>query len=208
MNFKQIHDERKSFINKYKNCDHKVMEGRTKILISAPHGVSQVRLGKPKFSEIGSLATALELHKRTGSYLVAKTKNNFDDANFDEASNYKKTIKKIIEDKDIRYLIDFHGLCASRDCDINLGTHLGQNIKTDEIAFNGLYKELVQNGFKTTIDQPFMAGARTISGSMASLYKNLWTIQIEINCSITNKKENFRRYQKLLDILEDWIKSI
>lgn len=167
-----------------------------------------MRLGKPKFSEIGSVATALVLQEKTSSWFLAKTKNNNDDANFDEVSSYKNTIQKIIKEQNIKYLIDIHGLASKRECDINLGTHLGQNIKADEKAFNKLFEVLVKNGFKTTIDQPFMAGVQTISGSMANKYSELWTIQIEINCSITNKKENFDRYKRLLSVLENWIKNL
>lgn len=70
---------------------------------------------------MGSLATALYLQKETNSFLIAKTKNNNDDANFDEKSEYKDTIYSLIETKGIKYVIDFHGLAAKRDCDINLG---------------------------------------------------------------------------------------
>ena len=85
---------------------------------------------------------------------------------------------------------------------------MGQNIKNDIQLFNCLYNHLTDNGFKVSIDQPFMGGRRTISGSMINEFENLWTIQIEINCAITNRKENFDLNNKLLNILVDWIKLI
>lgn len=91
---------------------------------------------------------------------------------------------------------------------MNLGIHLGQNIKTDEKIFMDLYNSLISHNFKTLIDKPFMAGGNTISGSMASKYPYIWAIQIEINCAITNKKENYDRYKSLLGVLENWLKSI
>ncbi len=208
MNFNQLNNERKTFMNINKNKDHVVLIGKNNVLISAPHGVSQVRLGKFKFSEVGSLATAMFLHQNSESYFIAKTKNNNDDANFDECSHYKTSIEKLIKENKIKYIIDIHGLSAKRDCDINLGTYLGNNIKTDEETFNKLHCSLVKNGFITNIDQPFMAGSKTISSTMVNKYPNLWALQIEINCSITNKKENFKKYKKLLLILKEWINSI
>ena len=184
-----------------------MLVGNRDILISAPHGVSQVRLGKYKHCEIGSLTTAAYLQNETKCHLIAKTKNNSDDANFDENSKYKTSIKKLIQEKDIKYLIDIHGLASNRDCDINLGTHIGQNIKNDLDLFNNLYNSLISNSFNVSIDQPFMAGQQTISGSINNEF-NLWTLQVEINCAITNKKENFERYKKLLTILTNWIKTI
>jgi N-formylglutamate amidohydrolase len=104
-------------------------------------------------------------------------------------------------------LIDFHGLASNRDCDINLGTHIGKNIHNNLDLFNNLNNLLINNGFNVSIDQPFMAGKQTISGSINNEF-NIWTLQIEINCAITNKKENFERYKKLLTILNNWINTI
>lgn len=207
-NFEKLHNIRKEFIRENEHLDHKVVEGNNKIVISAPHGVSQVRLGKLKFKEIGSLATALYLSEKTGSYLIAKTKNNNDDANFDTDCPYRKTLKKLISDKGIKYLIDFHGLSPKRDIDINLGIHFGKNIESNESLMMSLYNELTMHGYLCTVDQPFMAGLRTVSGGMKEEFPELWTIQIEINCAITNQAENVTKYNRLLEILEDWISSI
>ena len=208
LSFDRLHNLRKDFMNKNEHLDHKVVDGSNKVLISAPHGVSQVRLGKLKFKEIGSVATALYLSGKTNSYLIAKTKNNNDDANFDTDCAYRKTLKKLIVDKEIKYLIDFHGLSPKRDIDVNLGIHFGKNIETNEALMTSLYNELVMHGYSCTIDQPFMAGLCTVSGGMKSEFPHLWTIQIEINCAITNQAENFTKYSRLLTILEDWLNSI
>lgn len=207
MNFNQLHNNRKKFIAENKLKDHVIINGENNILISAPHGVSQVRLGKYKAAEIGSLALSLNLQKTTNSFLIAKTKNNNNDANFDEISSYKDDIKKLIKKHNIKYFIDFHGLAEKRECDINLGTHLGKNIDSNNLAFNSLQKSL-ENNFTVAIDQPFMAGSRTLSGSLRNEFENLWTIQIEVNCGITNKRKNFKRFKALLEALESWIKSL
>ena len=54
----------------------------------------------------------------------------------------------------------------------------------------------------------FMASANTISSAMKRKFPNIWTLQLEINCDITNKKENFQKYKKILVILEKWIKKL
>ena len=82
------------------------------------------------------------------------------------------------------------------------------NIKNNVELFERLNLLLENNGFKVSIDQPFMGGGKTISGTFAKEFKNVWTIQIEINCAITNKKENFKKNSKLLEIFETWIKTI
>ncbi|MGN1201115.1 MAG: hypothetical protein ACI4R8_02495 [Candidatus Caccovivens sp.] len=208
ISFEKLHETRKSFRKDNSNKDHIVVKGTNNILISAPHGVSQIRLGKHKASEIGSLATALYLKEHTKSFLIAKTRNNNDDANFDEISEYKNSIKSLINNQNIKYIVDIHGLASNRNCDINLGTHLGRNIQNDINSFNLLNEKLINSGFKVNIDQPFMAGSKTICGSVKNEFPNIWTIQIEIICNLTNRKENFERYKKLLDVLVEWINLI
>ena len=185
-----------------------MVRGNNNVCLSAPHGVSQVRLGKLKYKEVGSLASALYLQEKTGSFLIAKTKNNNDDANFDEKCGYRNTLSSVIEKEGICYLIDFHGLSATRDCDVNLGIHLGKNIENNEKVFRQIFDLLQDNGFRVSVDMPFMAGARTVSGAMKNKFPNLWSMQIEVNCNITNREENADKYQLLLKILEQWIRGL
>lgn len=206
--FDKLHNTRKKFLKDNSNLDHVILSGENNILISAPHGVSQVRLGRLKFKEIGSITTALYLYNNTDCYLIAKTKNNNDDANFDNISRYKNSIKDLIKNNNIKYIIDIHGLSDKREFDINLGTHLGKNIEINPAVFNILQSDLKENGFSVSIDQPFMAGSNTISGSLKNEFQYIWTLQVEINSRITNKKENFIRYSLLLDLLINWIKFI
>ena len=208
MSFFSIHKDRKQLLSSNRDVDHVVLVGEGNVLLSAPHGVNQVRLGREKFKEIGSLATALYLHKKTKAHLIAKTKNNSDDANFDNDCKYRKTLSKLIEKKEIKYLIDIHGLAKRRECDVNLGIHLGKNIQTKTSAFEKLKEMLTTDGFSVSIDQPFMAGSQTIAGGMKDKFSYLWTIQIEINIAITNEKENFEKYSRILCLLLNWIEGL
>ena len=206
--FERLHKLRKNFLKENETKDHVVISGDSKILISVPHFVSQVRLGKYKVPEIGSLATGMFLQQETKSFLLAKTKNNFDDANFDEVCDYRKTLCDLIEKNNIKYILDIHGLAANRNCDINVGTHLGTNISNNINAFDDLIKSLESRGLTVVIDQPFMAGHDTISSYTKRTFKDCWSIQLEINCSISNKKENFTKYMIVLETLKEWMLKI
>ena len=208
LTFNKFINSRKTFLTAYKNVDHKILTGTNNILISVPHCVQQVRLGKHKPQELGSLPIALFLQKQTNCFLIAKTKCNNDDVNFDENSSYKNSIRRLIKEHNIKFILDLHGLASFRECDINLGTHLGDNIKNDIELFNQLDNNLKNNGFQVSIDQPFMASAKTISSCMAKEFKHIWSLQIEINSKITNKKENFNLNYKLLEVLNEWITKI
>ncbi len=207
LDYTSFHDKRKDFLDKHKRKDHVVVKGKIPLLISAPHGVNQTRNGKLKFRELGSIATALYLQKATSCHMIAKTKN-VGDANYDEICPYRESIEKIVEGEGIKYLIDFHGLASYRECDVNLGVHLGRNVETDPALFEKLKKSLEDGGFVTYIDTPFMASGRTIAGASKNKFPHIWTMQVEINCDITNKRCNFERCKKLLEIFEGWIKEL
>ena len=117
-------------------------------------------------------------------------------------------MKKIIQNNNIKYVIDFHGLSPKRNIDINLGVHFGKNVESNENLMTTLYNELLMHGYTCTVDQPFMAGVRTVSGGMKEEFPHLWTIQIEINRDITNYPDNATKYERLLNILEDWLIQI
>ena len=198
---------RKQFFLVHQEPDFFVDTKSSPILISVPHAVKQTRLGKQKNEEIGTLSTGIILADRLNSSLIIKTRNNFDDANFDKESNYKDKIKYLISAVGIKYIIDIHGLKRERDCDINLGINFGTNIKNDVNLYDKILSGLKNAGFVTTIDNPFRAGERTISGYFSTYY-NVWTIQIEINSRITNDSKYISKLNELLDILISAFKTI
>lgn len=140
---------------------------------------------------------ALYLADATKSNLIIKTKNLFDNVNFDEKCTYREEIARLIKEKNIKYLLDFHGLAKTRECDINLGINYGENIKSNKTVFDKIVLVLTKAGFKVSIDQPFSGSYKTISGTFAREF-NLFTVQVEINCGITNYEASFSKLKKLL----------
>lgn len=206
ISFYKFQQNRKNFIKRNCNESFVIQKGTIPVIISAPHGVSQVRLGKHKFEEPGSLAFALELAKGTGAHLIAKTKNCDDDANFDKVCPYKEALKEYIKQNNIKYLIDVHGLAKNRPMDINLGTYLGKNIEKNEKLFDFLLDKLKKCGFIVSVDEPFWAGnGGSIAGEMSKL--GIWTIQLEINCKYTNLPQNFLELHKILNILVETVEN-
>ena len=194
---------RQNFLKENREEDFVFIDSESDILLSAPHGVPQTRLGIPKHEEIGSLAFALELYKRLNTKFIAKTSNNFDDVNFDEHSPDKTKISREISK--INYIIDFHGLASSSEMDVNLGISLGENIKSNVDLYEKLFKMLKKNKFNTTVDTPYCGNLRTISGTFND---NAWTIQVEINSKITNNPKYKENLELLLSIFENWLKDI
>lgn len=201
--FDEFQNIRKNLL-KENTANHIYFQTNSSVLISAPHGVTQLRLGKIKHAELGTIPTAVIMANATNANLIIKTKNNNDDANFDNDCEYRVRIDEAIRTQNIKYLIDFHGLAKHRTCDINIGINFGQNISKNIQMFNSLKNALESDDFIISIDEPFDAGPRTISGYFAKKY-GIWSVQIEINCSITNERKNIIKCNKLLNTLIDWL---
>ena len=203
ISFKNFQQIRKDLLSQNADKDSVFFQTNSSFLMSAPHGVGQIRLGKLKVAEIGSIPMALLLAKHTNSNLLIKTQNNADDANFDDDCEYRKTLASTIKSQNIKYLLDIHGLAKFRPCDINLGSNFEQNTKPNPKLLISLKSALETAGFTVSIDEPFCAGPRTIAGAFAKQF-GIWTVQIEINCSITNNPKNIDKCNKLLNTLIDW----
>ncbi len=198
--FKKFNDRRKKFLKENANKSFEIIEGNIPVMLSAPHGVSQVRLGDYKNAEPGSLGLALEIQALTDAHLIAKTQNCNDDANFDDVCPYKEELKRYIKKNKIKYLIDLHGLAKKRPIDINLGVNFGENVKPNEKLFDFLHQRLNKKGFVVSIDQPFCGKAGTISGYI-SKELGIWTIQFELNCKYTNEAKYVTYLKDLIDCL-------
>ena len=197
---------RKDILTNNSTKDFVFFPGENNILISVPHGVSQTRLGKHKVAEVGTIPLGVMIAQGTSSNLIVKTKNCFDDANFDEDCPYREFIKTLIAERNIKYIIDLHGLASWRDCDINLGINFGNNVKQNLVIYDKLYKSLKQH-FNLAIDLPFKASSKTISGFFAENF-GVWTIQIETNCRITNSRANIEKFNLLIKLITDWLNKI
>ena len=201
--FTNYYFRRKLFLANNRDKDYVYVKSSSRILLSCPHGVEQTRLGLRKYAEIGALAVTLELAERLDTNMIAKTSNNFDDANFDEISPYKNKIKKELDN--LGYIIDFHGLSNKREMDVNLGTNFGRNVSSNPKLFQKLARALRNAGLVVTVDNPFSGGGRTISGTFG---KSVWTVQVEINSAITNDKSQHKKLNLLLETLTTWLKQI
>ena len=208
--FHKLHNERRLFLKKYCNEDHVVFTGENNILISAPHGVTQTRNNKLKVREPGSLSVALALYNKQKTFFIAKTKHNNDDANYDTVSPYRTDVKNLIKNNNIKYFLDFHGLAKWREMDVNLGSNYGDNTKTDPAALERLVNMLKNGGLTVEVDNPFKGIGKTLTRYVQKikLPQPIFSLQVEINCGITNEYQNNAKFVKLVNILNNWIETL
>lgn len=186
--------------NKIFDDDFTVIEGSVPILLSAPHTVKQVRSdGSIKQAEPFTRALAFYLQEKLDCFCIVKNKDTGLDPNRANDDDYKKELVKIINTKNIKLVLDFHGASKDREFDVEIGTLDG--VSVDSTVINDLEKIFLKNGIsKIEYNNPFKGGGIT---KRVHTSTNAEAIQIEINRNYRDL--NIDNFKKLCDAVEEFI---
>lgn len=185
--------------------DFVLEDGNSKIILSAPHTVEQLREGKIKASERRTGVIIMLLKQLLACPIIYKTRNENNDANYDEESSYRNELVKFIKEKEAGCVLDFHISAPSRPYSVDIGTGYGENICSrndlQEIIVNGLKK----NYERITVDAVFSASnPNTVSATVGKKAK-IPAFQIEINWDIIS---DYNKMLTFVDCFADIIKKM
>lgn len=184
---------------------HRIEPGENKIILSAPHSVSQIRKQSHKIGEYRTGVIIKELYKLTKCHIAYKTKNLNDDANYDENCAYKSELINYIKKNDIKLLLDFHISSPGRDFDIDLGTGYGNNIH-NRMDLLQIIKGLLKKKYKSVmVDDTFPASYQHTVSSTVSKQVGIPAFQIEINWNCIN---DHKKVRDCINLFEKIIKEI
>lgn len=186
-----------------------IEEGTVPIILSAPHCVPHTRNGiiKQKEGETGAIVQILA--KRTGCYAIFKTSHQNDDANYDiDKNTYKENLREIIERKNIKLLLDFHGAKNENAFDIEIGTDEEKNINQQNYIVFELKEKLKHQGiFNIVENQKFKASSIHTISKYIHETTNIPCIQLEITGRY-RYIENLEGIKKLIIGIEEFIETI
>ncbi|MEM8859244.1 MAG: hypothetical protein AAGD96_13035 [Chloroflexota bacterium] len=103
-----------------------IVKGRRPILLSAPHATKHTRNGHSKMEEEFTGGLALLLAEQTGCHVIYNRWESPDDPNWDQESEYKKQLAQIVQDEDIKLVVDLHGMTNRHKIGVALGTINGR----------------------------------------------------------------------------------
>ncbi len=210
MNLKQKFEELK---NSQKN--HVILGGTKNILISAPHAVEQLRNEKIKYAEPETALIALYLNS-LGYPCIIKTKNENDDANFDEKSAYRDNLIKYCKNNNIEFVLDLHQLSPERELDfcISTGGKENKNLLHCPELSNIMSDFLKKLNFTVLLNDPFDADQPNVVSRVCA-NAGIMSVLLEINCRLvsdfcgaTQLKTVMTAIQKMLLCIEKKIKTI
>lgn len=182
----------------------KYVEGKIPILISCPHSVNQIRRGGLKVREKYVGAVSKLICEVTDTNLIYKYHNDGIDDNYVLETRYKKEIGEIIKRKNIKMLLDIHGMLGSmskrfRGNYIELGTDDGRNLLGHHYISNEVVKIFNKNGIdRIVVDEKFKASkSYTITKYTATNYR-IPSMQIEISGDFRDPNFDIGNFKKLI----------
>ena len=181
------------------------LDGEKKVLLSAPHNVSQYYKGIYKVKDLNTGKLVVNVLEKTKCYGIIKTKNignifKDDNANRQIKCPYRTRIKKMVIDYNIKAIIDLHALRSNRKEQINFGINGGDNLFNDKKCLNDLIQICSSYGFNVSVDKPFKGGYPTIS-EYANKQLGIYSLQIEINSKYINYIYKASQYNKIVDMI-------
>lgn len=171
--------------------------GEYPILITAVHTMNQFREdGGFKLAEPFTKAIALYVSKYCDISCFIKTRDTGRDSNRDNNDGYKRILVDVVNENNIKLVIDLHGAKKDRDFDIEFGTL--NNLTADFSTIRELEEAFIEhNIIDIKHNEPFKGGAVT-----QYLYglSDVDVIQLEIN-------RNYRDIEQI-DKLKDFCDSL
>lgn len=207
-NYNGIKTEKESF---------KILEGDTNVLISCPHSVDQERKGMVKPREIYTGALCKLMHKYTNCYAIYKYHNDGIDDNFVLHTKYKEEIGKLIKEKNIKLVIDIHGMVGSmskrfRGYHVELGTDSGRNLLGNRYISEKMIDLFNANGVdKVVVDKQFRASRNHTIAKYISTNYRVPSVQVEIsgdfrnalNYDTENAKKLLKSFKDIIEFASD-----
>ena len=161
--------------------DYKYKSGTIPVLISAPHSVKQYRNNTYKEADAYTGALAKTLHKTTGAHVIYKTKVKGDENYTINETAYRKKIKNIVKNNDIKVIIDLHGMSSHRKSYIDIGTGNSSNIN---LLGQNYILSLIKSSLSSTnysVNKYFKGGGPNTISTYCSKNLGVPTVQFEIN---------------------------
>ena len=202
------------FRNRSSISNFRVIKGNLPILISAPHAVVQHRTGFLKEADSYTGAICEYVCKKTGAFGIIREWYAIDDPNHNggpRSQAYRDEVADIIENNDIKVLIDLHGFSKANheyfgSKRVVVGTNFGKNINWNyDVTF--VFKKIF--GDDLLVDKTFAASNNNSVSKNAHINTCVSAYQLELESSL--RKPGIRRVRtvkKLVKLVNEINKEI
>ena len=182
IDIEELKKEYEKIQNLNQNTSHIILDGTSKLFLSAPHASNQTRNGQIKLSEAETAYVCLYLNKYYNIPCIIKLHNKNDDANFDEICEYKQDLTKIFQANKPSLFVDLHEMKYNRFEDVCLGT--GDDNNSNLLNLSSHICNIINcfNFYKVVeINIPFKASFIGTNAKFVSSNLNIPSLQIEVS---------------------------
>ncbi len=127
------------------------LPGRIPILISAPHGAVHMRGGRPKQEDEYTSGFARVVGEFSNAHVIYSHHMSRTDPNWYPNVPYKQRLQQILEEEEIRFVLDIHGVAEHRTFGIAIGTMRGESCPRH---LGIIIQHLSSHGFKGDAQEP------------------------------------------------------
>ena len=185
------------------------IKGDIPLAVTAPHSSVHKRMGKLKRQEFYTAALSVMLHCLTGCHVLYTNRLMESDPNYYDDSQFKVRLKSIVEQNDIKFLLDLHGTGPDRENDIYPGVGvnkeflLGHKNYLDELEHAASLNQVSVGGLDV-----FPAAKQMTVTKYVARTLGVPSIQIEINRKLREPEKNPEEFMKLAKFLKGSIDSL
>ena len=185
----------------------RVLSGNNSVLLSAPHSVNQLREDDVRDAEKYTGAIVRYLSQRTSSYAIFQIFTH-SDPNTDLEHNYKDAIINLIENFNIKILLDIHSSTFTDDTDIDIVTNNRETLCKMDSLIDKFKLLAVQHNIK--VDEHNVPNKEKENEiiSAASLLCGIPSIRLVINNKRINILDENNIIVRICNLLEDFISYV
>lgn len=176
--------------------NYQVLLGQIPVLISAPHTVNHVRDGIIKRQDGITGGIAEYLCQKFRTYGVIRTWNHGDDPNYGQdvvSMAYRNQIVQLVQEHNIKWVFDLHGIMWHWKIDVNLGINDGYNLSCDDRIVRQFLRFWPEE-FVVKVDEPYKAASPWTVSSYVHRKTGISCIQIELGPKARTEKLGFGEF--------------
>ncbi len=185
------------------------LRGDIPVLVTAPHATTHVRVKMIKSYELYTGALSVILHSLSGAHALYTHRMSNVDPNYYDDSPFKERLKSLVNEHDIRFVIDIHGTGSGRPYDIFPGVGLdGEFLIGKDFYMTKLYETAVRKKILVGSLNIFPAAKQMTVAKFAATKLGVPAMQVEINRRLRLPEDNPTQFEKLVEFLSSYISSI
>ena len=183
---------------------YRVLSGSIPVLLSAPHSVNQFRGDDVRDAEKYTGALVRYLNKTTGAFSVFQIFTHAD-PNADQEHNYKNGIINLINNYNIKALIDIHSSNFKNNADIDIVTNQRLTLCGEYDIIDAIKK--LGNKYDLVVEENNVPNKEKENEIIfvTSLICGIPSIRIVINNNSLDIDKDCEKINKLIHLIEDLI---